>query len=102
MSGTGTITGHTSNAAGPITWDDKIINFSDGSSLLAHIGDFTFSSVNLRNGGTAVVGGNLDLTVLTDATVQQNTPAVPEPSSIALMGTGVLAAASAIRKRVRI
>jgi hypothetical protein len=101
VSGSGTITGHTSNADGTITWSDSTITFSDGSSLLAHIPDFTFSSANLRDGRTTTIGGNLDLTVLTDQT-RQDPPSVPEPSSIALMGTGVLAAASALRKRLTV
>jgi|KBSMisStaDraftv2_1062788.scaffolds.fasta_scaffold268775_2 hypothetical protein len=100
LNGTGTITGHVNNAAGTISWNDTTITFSDGSSLLAHIPDFTFSSVNLSNGGKATTGGNLDLTVMADQTTRNiDTATAPEPSSIALMGTGVLAAASALRKR---
>jgi hypothetical protein len=101
LDGTGTITGHTNNANGTITWSDTTITFADGSSLLAHIPDFTFSAANLRDGGTTAIGANLDLTVLTDQT-QTGTNPVPEPGSIALLGTGVLAAGSALRKRLAV
>ncbi len=99
LTGTGTITGHTNNAAGTITWSDTTITFSDGSTLLAHIPDFSFSSANISDGKTATVGGNLDLTVTGDRTI--TTATAPEPSSIALMSTGVLAAASALRRRIK-
>jgi hypothetical protein len=100
MSGTGTITGHTNNAAGTISWDDTTILFADGSSLLAHLPTFSFSAADISSGKTAVVGGNLTLTVMTDG-VPTTTATAPEPASLALMGTGVLAAASALRKRIK-
>ena len=99
VNGTGTITGHTSDADGTITWNDATITFSDGSSLLAHLPNFSFDSANLRNGGTTTIGGNLDLTVMADRSRDGDPSPVPEPGSLALMGTGVLAAASALRKR---
>lgn len=99
VNGTGTITGHTNNAAGTISWDDATILFADGSSLLAHLPTFSFSAADISNGKTAVVGGNLNLTVTGDRSI--TTATAPEPASLALMGTGVLAAASALRKRIK-
>ena len=100
LTGSGTITGQASHADGTVTWNDATINFADGSSLLAHLPNFTFSDVSLKNGGTFTVTENLDLTVMADQTTRNiDTATAPEPSSIALMGTGVLAAASALRKR---
>jgi hypothetical protein len=101
VNGSGTITGHVSAATGEIDWTPTTINFTDGSQLLASILNFNFSGADLSGDKTVTLTGPLDLTVVTDGSLKSTSPA-PEPGSIALLSTGLLAAAGAVRRKLRV
>ena len=73
-----------------IDWSNssQTILFADGSSVLMTLPDFNFDGGSNPNSGSE----NLKFTVLTAPT--------PEPSTLALLGTGVLGAAGMIRRKL--
>ncbi len=72
-----------------INWtaNTQTIHFTDGSSVMLSLPNLSF------DGGSNPISGteNLTITVLTSPT--------PEPSTLALMGTGVLSAAGVLRRK---
>ncbi len=76
-----------------IDWtnNSQTINFTDGSSVLISLADFDFSGSSFADSTSG--SENLTIKVLTGAT------ATPEPSTLALLGTGVLGAAGMIRRK---
>jgi hypothetical protein len=79
-----------------VNWspNSRVINFGNGWSLLISVVDFDFSGVNLES-----VSGSENLTM---QVVGPSAPAAatPEPSSLALLGTGILGAAGLLRRKL--
>lgn len=75
-----------------IDWaaNTQTIHFADGSSVLLTLPDFSFSGGSNPNSGSE----NLTIKVLTPAVA-----ATPEPSSLILLGTGVLTVAGSLRRK---
>ena len=75
--------------ADTINWatNTQTVHFTDGSSVRLTLPDFSFIGGSNPNSGSE----NLTITVLTAPT--------PEPSTLALMGTGVLSAAGVLRRK---
>jgi PEP-CTERM motif-containing protein len=72
-----------------------VFNIFDGSGIsysdfVANSGGFYFAADIMAAGATGMSGIN----------TPPSTPAVPEPSSIALLGTGLLAAATGIKRKI--
>lgn len=76
-----------------ITWSNnsQTVTFNDGSSVLLTLPDFSFSGW-----GDDCLSGSEDLTIK----VLDPTTATPEPSSLLLLGTGVLGIAGVLRRRL--
>jgi hypothetical protein len=78
----------------------------EGLDINAALGDTTFSSATfLLYSGTNVITGNYvgvvgdgDMAFIAEG---NETPPIPEPSSLLLFGTGLLTAVGAIRRRLR-
>lgn len=87
---TGDVTGHT------IHWDSNVrtITFGDGWSLLIALPDLNL--YGWQSGTT--LSGSEDVTM----TVNDPPAAAPEPSSLALLSTGILGAAGLIRRKLAI
>jgi hypothetical protein len=98
LSGTGTISGKVNKADGSILWNNTstTIVLTDGTQILATISPDTVTFTpdsNVKSNSPHTVTAEDDLTF----TVQS--AATPEPSSIALLGTGVLSVAGLVRRR---
>ena len=97
QTGTGTISGHPSSATNTITWGNggvTTFTFTDGSSVKVSIANFTFP------GDHSAGSENLVFTVLSNPTpIVSRVSSAPEPSSLALFGTGLLGLGGVIRKR---
>ena len=77
-----------------ITWSTNnpaTINFADGSQLSVDIADATFGGFN---GFSWTCSDPVTFTVTADPT--------PEPGSLALLGTSILAGAGVLRRRLRV
>jgi hypothetical protein len=87
---TGDVTGHT------IHWDSNVrtITFGDGWSLLIALPDLNLHGWQSET----TLSGSEDVTM----TVTDPPAAAPEPSSLALLGTGILGAAGLIRRKLAI
>jgi hypothetical protein len=85
---TGDVDGHT------IHWDStaRSISFNDGWSLLIALPDLNLHGWQ----GETTLSGSEDVTM----TVIDPPAAAPEPSSLALLGTGILGAAGLVRRKL--
>lgn len=85
---TGDVTGHT------IHWDSNVrtITFGDGWSLLIALPDLNLHGWQAET----TLSGSEDVTM----TVIDPPAAAPEPSSLALLGTGILGAAGLLRRKL--
>ncbi len=73
------------------TTNSQTVTFSDGSSVQLTLPDFTFSGLN-----DGSISGTEDLKI---KVLSGPTAATPEPSSLALLGTGVLGLAGMVRRK---
>lgn len=91
------------NLFGLLNFDDQGVSFKLGSgsnttevNIAEGTGFFALATVSDLN----PPGKGLDAEQIVDFDLHNN-PAVPEPSTLALFGTGVLGAAGALRRRLR-
>ena len=81
-------------------WSNVPIGITDSGTLTAIIAPFQTYTLTIENG--ANIGGLFGKTKeLLDGTFDFNFRPVPEPTSMLLMGGGILALAGALRKRMR-
>jgi hypothetical protein len=93
FTGTGDATFHGWLTDSDINWSNnsQIVTFADGSSVLLTLPDFSFSG---RDDDCLSGSENLSIKVLDPTNV------TPEPSSLLLLGTGVLGIAGVLRRRL--
>ena len=83
----GIFTGYHNHNSIDWTSNTQTVHFNDGSSMLLSLPDFTFG------------GGGDPISGVEDLTMTVTSSPVPEPSTFALLGTGILGAAGAVRRR---
>ena len=81
---------------------DQYFNFGGVAFSLANGNDVNLNDTSLFENAVYGPTQGGDITELDSVNVSRSTSPVPEPGSIALLGTGVLAAAIALRRRLPI